>query len=110
MKRSLSLLAAIPLLVSCLYERPPSRMTGEIERLGPHFIVTDCDGGRTYELRLIPAAFVNLDRRVAQIEAETPGPVLVELGGRRLPAASATAAEAIFDVHTVDGARPGACP
>lgn len=115
MPRSLHSLACALALVAtgagCLHEHPPSQLRGEIERRGAHFVVTECSTGRTYELELVPAAYVGLERRVDAIRREIGGgPVLVELGGKPLPATPATAADAIFDVHTRDAVRPGACP
>jgi len=98
------------LAVACLHESPPDQLRGEIRRHGPHFVVTECSTGRTYELKLVPAAYVALERRVEAIAEETGGPVLVELGGKALPATPATASDALFDVHTRDDVRPGACP
>ena len=112
--RSFSLASTFIVLIgalsACLHENPPGQLRGEIERLGPHFIVTECSTHRTYELKLIPAAHVALERRVRAIEEAEGGPVLVELGGKALPATPATAAEALFDVHTQDDVRPGSCP
>jgi len=100
---------ALGLAQGCLHERTPAQLRGEIERRGSHFVVSECSTGRTYELQLIPAAYVALDRHVLRVEEETDGPVLVELGGKALPATPATAADAVFDVHERYAVRAGAC-
>lgn len=109
----LALLSLLPLLfvsTGCLHERPPSQLRGEIAKYGAHFIVTECSTHRTYELKLVPAAHVALERHVRETESEQPGPVLVELGGKTLVATAATSAEAIFDVHERYSVRAGTCP
>lgn len=100
----------VTLASGCLHEQSPSQLRGEIEKYGAHFIVTECSTRRTYELKLIPAAHVALERHVREVLATDRGPVLVELGGKTLPATPATSAEAIFDVHERYSVRAGSCP
>jgi hypothetical protein len=110
MRRFLLVLALIPLATGCLHEQSPSQLRGEIERYGAHFVVTECSTRRSYELKLIPAAHVALERDVMRVRRERSGPVLVELGGKTLPATAATSAEALFDVYDRLSVRAGACP
>ncbi len=110
MRRTLLALVLLALLTGCLHEQTPTQLRGEIERRGAHYFVTECSTRRTFELRLIPAAHVALERHVLTTQAEQPGPVLVELGGKTLPATPATTADAIFDVYEQYAVRSGSCP
>ena len=98
------------LTTACVHHRPPARLQGEIERFGTEYIVTQCSDGKTYQLQMIPHAFVALERNVRTVQNETGGPVLVELGGKILPATSDTAAQAIFEVHDRYSIQQGRCP
>jgi hypothetical protein len=111
MSRTLLATAALAMLAAgCLHEPPSTPLRGEIRRHGAGFVVAECSTGRVYELRLVPAAHVALERRVDEIAREQGEPVLVELGGKTLPATPATAADALFDVHERYSVRHGACP
>ncbi|MCH2184510.1 hypothetical protein MK280_01415 [Myxococcota bacterium] len=98
------------LTMACAHNRAPAQLQGEIERFGTEFIVTQCSDGRTYQLQMIPHAFVALERKVRTVRTERGGPILVELGGKVLPATSDTAAEAIFEVHDRYSVQQGRCP
>lgn len=111
MTRTLLAVAVLATLgAGCLHEPPATPLRGEITRRGAHFVVAECSTGRVYELRLIPAAHVALERRVDEVVREQGEPVLVELGGKVLPATPGTAADALFDVHERYAVRHGACP
>ena len=98
------------LATACVHHSAPARLQGEIERFGTEYIVTQCSDGKTYQLQMIPHAFVALERNVRNVQNETGGPVLVELGGKILPATSDTSAEAIFEVHDRYSIQQGRCP
>ncbi|MDG2049228.1 MAG: hypothetical protein P8M78_03605 [Myxococcota bacterium] len=105
-----SLALSALMMTACAHSRVPTQLQGEIERFGTEYIVTQCSTGKTYQLKMIPHAFVALDRNVRTVQNESGGPVFVELGGKILPATSDTAAEAIFDVHDRYAVRQGRCP
>lgn len=94
----------------CVHEtQPPAMLRGEVTREHALYFVRECTTGRRYELKLNAHAEVLLERHVGEARREAPGPVLVELGGKILPATTSTKADAIFDVHSQYAVRPGAC-
>lgn len=94
----------------CLHESTqPAQLRGELTRVGSVYFVAECTTRRRFELQMRAASQVALDRRVEQIRQTSDGPILVELGGRSLPATTTTHGEALFEVRAQYAVREGAC-
>ena len=94
----------------CLHEStPPAQLRGELSREKSVYFVQECTTRRRYELQMRAQSRVALDRRVEQIRQTSDGPILVELGGRSLPATTTTDGDALFEVRAQYAVRAGAC-
>jgi len=94
----------------CLHEStPPAQLRGELTSEGAVYFVQECTTRRRYELKMRAQSRVALDRRVEQIRQTGDGPILVELGGRSLPATTTTQGDALFEVRAQYAVREGAC-
>jgi hypothetical protein len=108
-RASAALLAGALGLFGCATERPPDDLVGQLFRLGPRYRVTACGTDDSFELRLATALQVNLDRRVAQVVADRPPAILVQLAGRSLPPTRDSAPTKIFEVWKIGSVEPGGC-
>jgi hypothetical protein len=93
----------------CMHDQHPAQLRGEITGKKSLYFVRECRTGRLFELRLNEHAEVLLTRRVDKVHHESNGPVLVELGGKSLPATTSTRADAVFDVRAQYSVRAGSC-
>lgn len=95
---------------ACMHDQQSAQLRGEITRKKSLYIVRECSTRRLYELKMNEHAEVLLARHVDEARQESDGPVLVELGGKSLPATPSTKADALFDVRAQYSVRPGSCP
>lgn len=105
-----TILAALAVITTgCLHENTPTLLRGEVSHVDAVYFVRECTTHRRYELKLNAHAEVLLERNIAKVREASPGPVLVELGGKALPATTSTPADALFDVRSQYAVREGSC-